>query len=915
MEGKKLLPAIVAILVIVASISLSTTAVADHAPEVTISPARVKYDTPLVMTLTVKNTLGDAIDNVDIIVPAPWAPLEPIIKLPKDNVVELKVDNEVLLPAGTLVTLQAPLGVGILENTKVIRKEGTWIWAENIGKAKLLENAEVLVAVAVTKVFKENGDNLRLAEDQLENLDDNRVALYEDTSVVITCPVTKQARLVEDTKVVVLATTSVIKKAWDNLELAEDQIDNLRDNKVKLATKVKVALGGVIEQDWIAGTPVELVDDNEVLLPAGTPVSLQHHVKVHIPENTVVTRAAQTEVYYDNNPVENVPKGWVWGSSWTTDDEAYMIGATESEVFQFATTSPAAGGDYQFIIRTEDKEGGVEFTAVSVFVDNVAPTYTIAISKDPAKHENVVITVTASEPLSKLENVLVTENNAPENVEVQMTTTDNIIWTGTYETSDNSERDGVATVYVVGVADLVGITAPDNLKTFTIDRLPPPILSAAYGLTALPAVTNQASQLISGYVADNIRGVIKENLPGLTVEVRVGTATTVTTVTSGIDGKFITPITLVEGPNEVGVKVIDKAGNEGPENVQEVFLDTLAPVISFTEISGKSAVSGMLINDNTPTIELTITDPGYPATGLGVENKPFGSSGFSVQLLQDNNGKPGAVIDNLKNALAWDKATGKFENTWPTALAENTYWVFVIAGDNLNVDNAQLSFIIDVTPPLAPDVPTLENPLAGTTLANPRVLRTVGIVVSGTAEAGATVKVYVNDEVVATETAGADGRWTATVSLTPGIVNKVEVTATDAAGNESDKLLLGFATTDTTDPTVSIDALPATTDKASITVSGSASDDITADEDLVVEIDAPGLAAPKRVRVEAGRWTTTVPLLEGANTITVTAVDEAGNSATVSASVERTVPAWGVYAIILVIIALILAAIAIFRKR
>jgi subtilase family serine protease len=64
-----------------------------------------------------------------------------------------------------------------------------------------------------------------------------------------------------------------------------------------------------------------------------------------------------------------------------------------------------------------------------------------------------------------------------------------------------------------------------------------------------------------------------------------------------------------------------------------------------------------------------------------------------------------------------------------------------------------------------------------------------------------------------------------------------------------------------------------------------------------------------------GSFAVNVPLAEGANTIIVSAEDAAGNRDSASVTVERTVTPWGTYAIVLVVIALVLAAIAIFRKR
>ena len=916
MRNRKLLPAVVAILVAITSMSFVAVTSATHKePSITISPTKVKDGALIPFTMTITNTEGDPLTLVEIIPDPLFTELAPMLLLPKDNIVELNVDNEVILKEGTVLTKLKDGPVKVAENTAVIRKENTEVFQENVHEAfrlvRLLSDVKVAVRKDTTVAIL-SGENLGLAYSKVENLKDNRVRLTEDTKVIGEDD--NIAKLVEDTDVAVIADENVELDIGDNLVLLRDIVENLADNEAVVLERVEVwYVNAGMSGELIPGTKIQFVNDNEVVLPSGTRVQLMENENLGIPENTVVTRASGTTLFYDAIPVTKLPKGWTFGSAWTADNADYWLKAGSSLEFPFVLRSPTEGGIYDFFVRTMDSKGYTRYSGpFKVEVDNIPPSVTISVSKDPATHENIDITIVGSEVLSGIENVLVWENNAPENVVVELTTEDNIVWTGTYETSDNTERDGTAWIYVLGIVDEVGKENERAVQTFTIDRLPPPQLSAAYGLGALRKLTNEESRYLEGWAYDNFLGVV-DNLAGLTVRIRVNDK--VTEITSGKDGRFRTTVTLEEGLNEVGVSVVDKAGNEGPENVQEIFLDSRGPEISFVKIAGKAFTENVPINDPTPTFELTIVDPGYAEDkGLGIENQPYSNlAGYSVQIWFWDNAEN---AENLVNALAWDRGKeGKFENTWPIPLPEGRHTLFVIAGDNLNAENAKMSFWVDVTKPLPPNVPAVENPLHGTSSINPRVLREAGITVTGTAEPGSTVKVYVNDEVQTSVTAGADGRFTVNIALTPGVVNKVDLTATDAAGNESDKFTLGFATTDTTKPTVSIDALPETTDKPSITISGSASDDITKDEDLIVEVDAPGLAAPKRVRVEAGKWTTTVPLLEGPNTITVTVVDQAGNTASATATVERTVPAWGLYAIILVIIALILAAIAIFRRR
>jgi len=305
---------------------------------------------------------------------------------------------------------------------------------------------------------------------------------------------------------------------------------------------------------------------------------------------------------------------------------------------------------------------------------------------------------------------------------------------------------------------------------------------------------------------------------------------------------------------------------------------------------------------------------------LGVENENYGSvvanGGYRVELRHDDN----TVIAELKNSQPHVKNTLVFENIYPTELVDNWYNIFVIAGDNLNADNAYLRFYIDTGAPSISTAAAL-NPLTGTSLGSPKILTTTSVTISGTAEAGATIKVYVNgtEQTAASTTARSDGTWDITVSVASGVTSKIEVTATDAAGNESAKLLLGYAMADASAPTVTVtspvDGL--STSESSVEVSGSVTKDAWETySGISVTLEVAGRAGAVTVPLSAtGTFSIAVSLSEGGNTIIVTARDAVGNSGSASRTVTRTVTPWGTYAIILVIVALILSAVAIFKKR
>jgi hypothetical protein len=579
----------------------------------------------------------------------------------------------------------------------------------------------------------------------------------------------------------------------------------------------------------------------------------------------------------------------------------------------------------QIWVRTKAKDNSTQIQNILLWVDGKQPTVTVATSSSYVK-DNVVVTITvkASEVLAELDNVMVAENNAPENTQVTMTSADNITWTGTYTTGDNWLRDGCATVYVIGaqIKDLVGNLGVDNSGNFTVDREKPPKpnLGAISGLpvdmaAATGIQTNIGQFAPEGTALDNFLNTI-ENLENGTVRIRIGTTTQDLTAYS--TGYFITipAITLTQGTQEIGIRYIDLAGNVGDENAENVTYDSIAPVITPNTISGKALVDGVIINDNTPTVTLSFTD----AT-LGIDNDNFNASdnsGYRVELWDENDN----LIATLKNATPPTTNmpnTISFENAYPTVLSDGTYSIYAVAGDNLQMDNLVISFVVDTKAPAAPAVavPISQDP------SSPSIKRTTTVSLGGTCEPYATVRIWTSQSPFVSETnvdnvvdTAGSGTWTKNITVPEGVEVRIRVSAVDLAGNESTKTTYGYLMVDATAPTVSI-TTPTSgtkTDKASISVSGTVTKDAWEDwTDIELRVQVGLNSTP--VTISAGSFSINVPLAEGSNTIQASVKDPVGNTNSSSVTVERTVTSWGVYAIILVIIALILAAIAIFRMR
>jgi len=549
---------------------------------VSIDRDLVKANTPMVLTITVANAGPDAIDNVRIILEA-GSGFAPLKSIPKDNIVRCYSDNIVVLPAGTIVELLQNEKILLLENTDVVVESLKWIWTEALAEnTRLNENAIVEVRQNTSAENIPLSDNITVTRGvsvYLEN--DNRLRLLAPTSVVLVSGNT--VKLPENTLVGLYARNDNWISVGENVKVTQDITVTLADNRVRMVTDRPSNLRGHVLSP---GENIQLYD-NRVVVRADTIVQLGRTVRVRMAENENVIREKDKQLDVTGAAVENKPLNWTQRTG--INDPLCTVPAVEWKgigdnkipaggilAFPFALTTPSSTGDYRIWVRTPEN-----ISEIILRVDGTAPTVTVTASPSWVK-DNVAVTITvkASEILAKLENVMVGEKNAPENTRVTMTSADNITWTGTYKTGDNWLRDGVARVYVImsQIEDLVGNPGSGVMEnTFTIDRCKPPkpdleaITGFPVDLGAAPGIqTNIGTWLLEGTANDNLRGAI-ENLGNGTVRVRVGTATY--DVAASATGYFFRSITLTEGTQEVGIRYIDRVGNVGDENADNVTYD------------------------------------------------------------------------------------------------------------------------------------------------------------------------------------------------------------------------------------------------------------------------------------------------------------------------------------------------------
>jgi len=663
------------------------------------------------------------------------------------------------------------------------------------------------------------------------------------------------------------------------------------------------------------------------------------------------------------------PEGWSLTQdnndlTFSATESSYQIAPGGSKTFTFIWTTPDVNNsDNVYTLKVYTYKPGSTIptsdASITLTVDGKKPTVTITVTQVGVSENNLVgtvydsgmatVTIVASEKVS-LGNVFV-ENLSGDNLlpPLSVSTTDNITFTATFTVGAWDAVD--PRIVVESATDEVGNENNSGMvQTFTVDTKAPVFVDNGWESLAFPRpnveqpgtgtvflyVDNNGSKQIYGRAEDNADDT--ENAAWVTVYVDNVMAS------KDPDENFYANLSLSDGLHTITLRAVDRVGNETTLSFENIFIDTQAPIVSFDTIAGKTWTDGVKINDNTPQIKLTIRDPGYPDSGLGVAYE-------NLFVYLDNDDNVNDILPTfgglLENMAAWDPATGVFENVIDNlaenqgnGLAEGTYYIIVVcndnlqhAGDNENWVIASRSFVIDVTAPSLPSLDETLNPLSGTSISNPTVSVLNTITIRGRdAEAGATVTAYIRDASTGAElatdttTVGTDGTWSKTLTLPEeGVVLQVEVTFTDEAGNESTAQLYGYVLVDATAPSVTVSAPCSagqthTTADATVVVEGSITKDTwetynTGTKAVTATIQV-GSATPGTLTINSdGTFSVSAALSEGTNTITIRVVDSAGNSSSATITVVRTVTPWATYAIIIVIIALILAAIAIFRKK
>lgn len=502
----------------------------------------------------------------------------------------------------------------------------------------------------------------------------------------------------------------------------------------------------------------------------------------------------------------------------------------------WSASIPLFSGDNIITVTSTDTAGGFSTAQITVTFDNTPPAVAInAPTAAPTYVTNIAPVLLGGTASDGVQLANVTWSNAA--------TGGTGTATGTTTWSASVPLTNGLNVITVSANDTAGNSTTD-LISVTFDATVPTIAIGAP--TALPNYLTSASTVaLGGSASDNV---------GVATVTCVNSANGAVGVVTGTTSWTVAPIALVAGDNTITVTVTDTAGNTNTDTIT-VKQDSVTPTVSIT----------------------TPTSSGTAVTG----SSPLAIGGTA----SDNVGVASVTWSNPLGVPSSGTATGT--TTW-TALVPiaaggpNTITVTVTdtAG---NIGTTTLTVTLDNTAPTIATTGPTNQPTYSTA--------TSSVTVSGTASdaGGLSTITWTNGATGATGTATGTNNWSAAIALTPG-VNLITITAVDAAGNTSISTITVIH--DTQAPTVNISvptsAANANSSLSPITIGGSASDNVG-----VTSVSwTNGATGGSGVATGTSAWSASVPLVEGNNQITVTAIDNVGNSAsdTITVTYDPTLP-------------------------
>jgi hypothetical protein len=386
--------------------------------------------------------------------------------------------------------------------------------------------------------------------------------------------------------------------------------------------------------------------------------------------------------------------------------------------------------------------------------------------------------------------------------------------------------------------------------------------------TAGDFITNTASQTVSGTLSAILAA-------GERVQVSLNNGGSWVDATTAVgQNTWSRAVTLATGSHDIQVRVIDAIDNSGTVLTQAYTLDAVKPSVSIT-----SNVAQLKAGE-TATITFTFSeDPG---------------AGFDASDLTVSGGTLTAISGSGTTRTAtFTPTSGVDAGTASIAVKVDSY--DDLAG-NLGTAGTTPSLSFDTLAPAAPSAPDLDHASDSGALDTDNITHASAQVFTGTAAAGATVKLYDSDGTTEIGSATATGgNWSITAALVDA-VHTVTAKAFDAAGNASAASSPLTVTIDSAKPAaMAAPALATGSDSASPGdgITKVAKPTLTGSAEAFAQVTLYDGASPFGTATAnaAGVWefTPAADLLDGVYAISARQVDRAGNQSDAGTVLSLTV--------------------------
>ncbi len=645
--------------------------------------------------------------------------------------------------------------------------------------------------------------------------------------------------------------------------IADDNIINSNEvtttitGMVEAGSSVKLSLGGNVRTATVSGTTwsYTLTPDDitamgqgaETIIAtatdtAGNTQQVTREITVDTNPPTITINAIADDNIINSNEVTTTITGMVEaGSSVKLSLGGNVRTATVSDTtWSYTLTSTDLNnmgqGAETIIATATDTAGNTQQATREITVDTNPPTITInAIADDNIINSNeVTTTITGMVEAGSSVKLSLGGN-------VRTATVSGTTWSYTLTPDDITAMGQGAETIIATATDTAGnshtasqdIIIDTSLPTITIDSITADkIINLSEASTTITG-TVDAGSTVTLTLGDNIRPTI------LSASGSRWSYTLTATDLNNMD----------QGAETIIATATDTAGNSHTAS-QDIIIDTSLPTITIDAIN----------TDNIITLNETLT---------GIVD-----AGSTVILTLGDNIRP-TILSTSGTRWSYTVIAADI-----TAMGEGAETITATATDIAgNTQGVSRAFTVDTVPPtITIDAITADN------IINANEASTT---ITGTVDTGSTVTLTLGDVDRSASVSGT--RWSYT--LTPTDLNNmgqgVEVitaTATDDSGHEH--TISREITVDTSPPTITIDSI--TTDKiinlneASTTITG------TVDTDSTVILTLGNVDRPTILSASGSRWSYTLTptdlnnMGQGAETITATATDTAGNSHTAS---------------------------------